>query len=169
MAKPKPWLPQEPGPKLPPYDGNLMAPNVTFLKALDTDSAHGTIVKARIGRHLYAIKFIFTSHPLGIVVRDLKPEQYIDGTLIDLSLASTVPHPYSPTAEGPESPFQPRWTYESLAAYDLYNFQVHVIDFWKHNQKFWFSKRAQNGVQTKTTVDAYPANRCVGDGYEADV
>ncbi|KAF5686696.1 hypothetical protein FDENT_5700 [Fusarium denticulatum] len=276
MPKPKPWLPQEPGPKLPPYDGNLMAPNVTFLKALDTDSAHATVVKARIGRHLYAIKFFTTPpndntrdvyghkgswsccdgfdwyfspfenecrafgrlkkqkaesiavkvygwvaltagqirrklsteapkdwaemtpwhdskqrdiydqmiavkyfnrmlkdlhklHFLGIVVCDLKPDQYIDGTLIDLSLASTVPHPYGPTAEGPESPFQPRWTYESLAAYDLYNFQVHVIDFWRHNQKLWFSKRARNGVQTKTTVDAYPAHRCVGDGDEADV
>ncbi|KAF5581048.1 hypothetical protein FPCIR_10437 [Fusarium pseudocircinatum] len=292
MPKPKPWLPQEPGPKLPPYDGNLMAPNVTFLKALDTDSAHGTVVKARIGRHLYAIKFFTTPpndintrdiyghkgswsccdgfdwyfspfenecrafgrlkeqraeaiavkvygwvaltarqirrklsaggaqklaglkpgllygivkdwvemtpwhdskqrdvydqmvavkyfnrmlkdlhklHFLGIVVRDLKPDQYIDGTLADLSLASTVPHLYGPTAEGPESPFQPRWTYESLAAYDLYNFQVHVIDFWRYNQKLWFSKRARNGVQAKTTVDAYPADRCFGDGYEADV
>ncbi|RBQ68878.1 hypothetical protein FVER14953_20999 [Fusarium verticillioides] len=39
MPKPKPWLPQKPGPKLPPYDINLMGPNVTFLKALDTDSA----------------------------------------------------------------------------------------------------------------------------------
>jgi hypothetical protein len=40
-----------------------MAPNVTFLKALDTDSAHGTIVKARIGRHLYAIKFVRPYQP----------------------------------------------------------------------------------------------------------
>ncbi|KAF5606582.1 uncharacterized protein FSUBG_5981 [Fusarium subglutinans] len=252
-VKEKPWLPQDIGPKLPPFDGNLMDPNVLFLKALDCDSSHGTIVKARIGRHLYAIKFFLDPPPeintrdiyghkgswsccdgfdwyfspfenecrafgrlkeeraesiavkvygwvsltakqirrklaaagaekltgfppgilygivkdwveltpyhdskqranydqmvavkyfarmlkdlhklhfLGIVVRDLKPDQYIDGVLIDLSLASTVPHPYGPTAEGPESPWQPRWTYESLAAYDLYNFQVHVIDFW---------------------------------------
>ncbi|KAI1010814.1 hypothetical protein LB503_004986 [Fusarium chuoi] len=237
-VKQKPWLPKDIGPKLHPFDGNLMDPSVIFLKALDVDSAHGIVVKARIGRHLYAIKFFTTPqedintrdiyghkgswsccdgfdwyfspfenecrafgrlkeeraesiavkvygwvaltarqirrklaaagaqklngfppgllygivkdwvqltpyhdskqreiydqmlHFLGIVIRDLKPDQYIDGILIDLSLASTVPHPYGPTAEGPESPWQPRWTYESLAAYDLYNFQVHVIEFW---------------------------------------
>ncbi|CCT66818.1 uncharacterized protein FFUJ_12984 [Fusarium fujikuroi IMI 58289] len=235
-VKQKPWLPKDIGPKLHPFDGNLMDPSVIFLKALDVNSAHGIVVKARIGRHLYAIKFFITPqedintrdiyghkgswscsfgrlkeqkaesiavkvygwvslttrqirrklaaagaqklngfppgllygivkdwvemtpyhdskqrdmydqmvavkyfarmlkdlhklHFLGIVIRDLKPDQYIDGILIDLSLASTVPHPYGPTAECPESPWQPRWTYESLAAYDLYNFQVHVIDF----------------------------------------
>ncbi|KAF5621031.1 hypothetical protein F25303_12378 [Fusarium sp. NRRL 25303] len=282
-VKQKPWLPQDIGPKLHPFDGNLMDSSVIFLKALDVNSAHGIVVKAQIGRHLYAIKFFTTPqedintrdiyghrgswsccdgfdwyfspfenecrtfgrlkeeraesiavkvygwvaltarqirrklaaagaqklngfppgllygivedwvemtpyhdskqrdmydqmvavkyfarmlkdlhelHFLGIVVRDLKPDQYIDGILIDLSLASTVPHPYGPTAEGPESPWQPRWTYESLAAYDLYNFQVHVIDFWRYNQKFWFSKRTRNGVQMKFTVDAYPAARC---------
>ncbi|VTT56485.1 unnamed protein product [Fusarium fujikuroi] len=266
-VKQKPWLPKDIGPKLHPFDGNLMDPSVIFLKALDVNSAHGIVVKARIGRHLYAIKFrtltpetstaikdhgaayfspfenecrafgrlkeqkaesiavkvygwvslttrqirrklaaagaqklngfppgllygivkdwvemtpyhdskqrdmydqmvavkyfarmlkdLHKLHFLGIVIRDLKPDQYIDGILIDLSLASTVPHPYGPTAEGPESPWQPRWTYESLAAYDLYNFQVH-----RYNQKFWFSKRTRNGVQTKCTVDAYPAARC---------
>jgi hypothetical protein len=105
------------------------------------------------------LKDLHKLHFLGIVVRGLKPDQYIDGTLVDLSLASTVPHPYGPTAEVPESPFQPRCTYKRLAAYDLYNFQVHVIDFWRHNQKLRFSKRARNGVQTKTTVDPYPAGR----------
>jgi len=35
-----------------------MDPNVIFLKALNVDSAQGIVVKARISRHLYAIKFV---------------------------------------------------------------------------------------------------------------
>ncbi|EMT67989.1 hypothetical protein FOC4_g10012385 [Fusarium odoratissimum] len=248
----KPWLPLDTGPKLPPYKGNLMHRNVKFLKVLDVDSAHGTVVKARIGRQLYAIKFvrkcrafgrlkeqraefiavkvygwvaltakqierklvaagakgrglngfppgtlygivkdwvdmapyhdskqrethdqmvavkhfprmlkdIHKLHFLGIVIRDLKPDQYIDGVLVDLSLASTVPHPYGPSATGRESPWQPRWTYESLAAWDLYSFQCHVIDFWKHNSKIFFRRRCRNGIPKTCNLVAYPVAKC---------
>uniref|UniRef100_A0A0D2XU56 Protein kinase domain-containing protein n=1 Tax=Fusarium oxysporum (strain Fo5176) TaxID=660025 RepID=A0A0D2XU56_FUSOF len=247
----KPWLPLDTGPKLPPYKGNLMHRNVKFLKVLDVDSAHGTVVKARIGRQLYAIKFnecrafgrlkeqraefiavkvygwvaltakqierklvaagakgrglngfppgtlygivkdwvdmapyhdskqrethdqmvavkhfprmlkdIHKLHFLGIVIRDLKPDQYIDGVLVDLSLASTVPHPYGPSAAGRESPWQPRWTYESLAAWDLYSFQCHVIDFWKHNSKVFFRRRRRNGIPKTCNLVAYPVAKC---------
>ncbi|KAJ4023686.1 hypothetical protein NW761_009334 [Fusarium oxysporum] len=281
----RPWLPLDTGPKLPPYKGNLMHRNVKFLKVLDVDSAHGTVVKARIGRQFYAIKFfvsppsdvntrevygnrpswsccqafdwyfspfenecrafgrlkeqraefiavkvygwvaltakqierklvaagakgrglngfppgtlygivkdwvdmapyhdskqrethdqmvavkhfprmlkdIHKLHFLGIVIRDLKPDQYIDGVLVDLSLASTVPHPYGPSAAGKESPWQPRWTYESLAAWDLYSFQCHVIDFWKHNSKIFFRRRRRNGIPKTCNLVAYPVAKC---------
>ncbi|KAF5632738.1 hypothetical protein F52700_6275 [Fusarium sp. NRRL 52700] len=69
-VKEKPWLPQDIGPKLPPFDGNLMDPNVKFLEALDVDSAHGIVVKAKIGRHFYAIKF-FVDPPKAINTRDI--------------------------------------------------------------------------------------------------
>jgi hypothetical protein len=102
------------------------------------------------------LKNLHKLHFLGIVIRDLKPDQYINGVLVDLSLASTVPHPYGPTVSGRESPWQPRWTYESLAAWDLYSFQCHVIDFWKHNSQIFFQKRRRNGIQKKCSLQAYP-------------
>jgi hypothetical protein len=40
-------------------------------------------------------------HKHGIVVRDLSDRQYVNGTLVDLSMASTVPHPFGP---GPDPP-----------------------------------------------------------------
>lgn len=65
-------------------------------------------------------------HKSGIVVTDVKIDQWVDGTLVDLSSAMTVPHMY-----GPEGLYcRPWWTFASLAEYDLLCFQTKVIDFW---------------------------------------
>ncbi|EWG49949.1 hypothetical protein FVEG_09297 [Fusarium verticillioides 7600] len=57
-------------------------------------------------------------HKCGIVVRDLKSQQYYEGQLCDLSHARTIPHIFSP-----ESGIRPRWTFASMAAWDLKCFQ----------------------------------------------
>ncbi|KAF5724217.1 pectate lyase c [Fusarium mundagurra] len=72
-------------------------------------------------------------HKHGIVVRDLSDRQYVNGTLVDLSMASTVPHPFGPDPDplGLGEFWQPRWTFQSMAAWDLYCFQEYVIEAWK--------------------------------------
>ncbi|KAI1060388.1 hypothetical protein LB506_007157 [Fusarium annulatum] len=82
-------------------------------------------------------------HKSGIVVRDLKMQQYLDGKLADFSFAWTIPHIF-----GPESGLRPRWSFESMAAWDLKCFQD-MLDFFdqkaddtvprmrKHNQVAW--------------------------------
>ncbi|RSL62424.1 hypothetical protein CEP53_004757 [Fusarium sp. AF-6] len=65
-------------------------------------------------------------HEIGIVVRDLGIWQYLNGVLVDLSLAWTMPHPF-----GPGRGWKPRWTFQSCAAWDLHSFQVGVIDDWR--------------------------------------
>ncbi|UPK95483.1 hypothetical protein LCI18_006418 [Fusarium solani-melongenae] len=74
-------------------------------------------------------------HRCGIVVRDLKYQQYINGTLVDFSHAWTIPHIW-----GPEQGLQPRWAFASMAAWDLYCFQCQVIGEWNldaTNPKNW--------------------------------
>ncbi|KAF9762349.1 hypothetical protein IL306_003447 [Fusarium sp. DS 682] len=58
-------------------------------------------------------------HKCGIVVRDLKDQQYYDGQLGDLSFAWTIPHVF-----GPEGGIRPRWAFASMAAWDLKCFQT---------------------------------------------
>ncbi|RSL62423.1 hypothetical protein CEP53_004758 [Fusarium sp. AF-6] len=72
------------------------------------------------------LKDLHELHESGIVVRDLSLQQYVRGTLVDLSMAWTIPHPY-----GPGGGWKPRWTFQSLAAKDLYDFQTNVIDEWR--------------------------------------
>ncbi|KAF4335082.1 hypothetical protein FBEOM_11060 [Fusarium beomiforme] len=57
-------------------------------------------------------------HKCGIVVRDLKDQQYYEGQLGDLSHAWTIPH-----ILGPEGGMRPRWLFASMAAWDLKCFQ----------------------------------------------
>ncbi|KAH7244401.1 uncharacterized protein BKA55DRAFT_618554 [Fusarium redolens] len=57
-------------------------------------------------------------HRCGIVVRDLKSQQYHEGQLCDLSHAWTIPHIF-----GPEGGMRPRWAFASMAAWDLKCFQ----------------------------------------------
>jgi hypothetical protein len=57
-------------------------------------------------------------HKSGIIVQDLKTEQYLDGHLADFSHAWTIPHTY-----GPEGGLRPRWMFASMAAWDLKCFQ----------------------------------------------
>ncbi|KAK2692435.1 hypothetical protein QWA68_008447 [Fusarium oxysporum] len=82
-------------------------------------------------------------HKSGIVVRDLKMQQYLDGKLADFSFAWTIPHIF-----GPESGLRPRWSFESMAAWDLKCFQDMLNCFdrkaeemvprmRKHNQVAW--------------------------------
>ncbi|KAI8712753.1 hypothetical protein NCS52_01374300 [Fusarium sp. LHS14.1] len=73
-------------------------------------------------------------HKCGIVVRDLKYQQYIDGTLVDFSHAWTIPHIW-----GPEAGLQPCWAFASMAAWDLYCFQAEVIGDWN-----WEAKSCDN-------------------------
>ncbi|KIL93297.1 pectate lyase c [Fusarium avenaceum] len=72
-------------------------------------------------------------HRIGIVLRDVSARQYVNGILVDLSLAATVPHPYGPkdpNAFGTGGAYSPRWTFQSLAAFDLLAFQTHIIESW---------------------------------------
>ncbi|KAJ4328866.1 hypothetical protein N0V84_000654 [Fusarium piperis] len=71
------------------------------------------------------LKGLHELHESGIVVRDLSLAQYVRGILVDLSMAWTIPHPFGPGG------WKPRWTFESLAAADLYDFQTKVIDSWR--------------------------------------
>ncbi|KAJ4209583.1 hypothetical protein NW759_013437 [Fusarium solani] len=70
-------------------------------------------------------------HKCGIVVRDLKYQQYINGTIVDFSHAWTIPHIW-----GPEEGLQPRWAFASMAAWDLYCFQYQVIGEWNWGANF---------------------------------
>ncbi|RSM15066.1 hypothetical protein CDV31_005146 [Fusarium ambrosium] len=71
-------------------------------------------------------------HKFGIVVRDIKAQQYINGTLVDFSHAWTIPHVW-----GPEEGIQPRWAFASMAAWDLFCFQYEVIGDWNLEAKRW--------------------------------
>ncbi|KAF4995386.1 hypothetical protein FGRMN_5170 [Fusarium graminum] len=57
-------------------------------------------------------------HKSGIVLRDLKSVQYIDGQLADFSHAWTIPHIFDP-----EGGIRPWWVFESMAGVDLKCFQ----------------------------------------------
>lgn len=72
-------------------------------------------------------------HKHGIVVRDVRSDQYVNGVLVDLSCSATAPHPYGPTIEGEPSEYQPRWTFASLAAWDLFAFQWGIIELWNRD------------------------------------
>lgn len=61
-------------------------------------------------------------HRYGIVVTDLYLGQYVEGILVDLGRAVTVPH-----IDSPDFGLQPAWTCASLAVYDMYAFQEYVI------------------------------------------
>lgn len=75
-------------------------------------------------------------HKCGIVVCDVRAEQWVDGTLVDLSCAMTIPHMYEKNGILP----RPSWTFMSMAAWDLRCFQIDVINGWND------FKRLQPGV-----------------------
>ncbi|KAF4955582.1 hypothetical protein FGADI_4417 [Fusarium gaditjirri] len=83
-----------------------------------------TVVKRDIGHLPRLLRNLRELHKSGIVVRDLKWQQYLDGQLVDFSFAWTIPHIF-----GPESGLRPRWTFESMAAWDLRCFQAILDDF----------------------------------------
>ncbi|CAG7557995.1 unnamed protein product [Fusarium equiseti] len=81
------------------------------------------LVKRNIGHMPRLLHNLRELHKSGIVVRDLKGLQYLDGQLVDFSFAWTIPHIF-----GPESGVRPRWTFESIAAWDLQCFQYMLDD-----------------------------------------
>lgn len=83
-------------------------------------------------------------HKYGIVVRDIKGDQYVRGTLVDFSQALVTPN-----ICGSEGGLEPAWTLVSWAAWDLYSFQKFVIDPW--NKIDWPDARPP-----KCTLQAYP-------------
>ncbi|KAI1034640.1 hypothetical protein LB504_004764 [Fusarium proliferatum] len=99
----------------------------------DDERYHELYQRAVQARHFpRMLEGLHDLHKHGIVVRDLNGGQYVNGTLVDLSLASTVPHPFGPDPDplGLGKVWQPRWTFQSLAAWDLYCFQAEVIKPW---------------------------------------
>jgi hypothetical protein len=67
-------------------------------------------------------------HRCGIVIGDVRGDQWVDGKLVDFSYAVTAPSFY-----GPEGGRLLGWTFASLAAWDLWCFQLRVIDIWNFN------------------------------------
>ncbi|SPO01966.1 uncharacterized protein DNG_04639 [Cephalotrichum gorgonifer] len=65
-------------------------------------------------------------HRCGIVIYDVGPSQWVDGTLVDLSCAMTTPHVWGPGG----ALARPGWTFSSLAAWDLWALQTRVIDWY---------------------------------------
>ncbi|KAF5539228.1 hypothetical protein FPHYL_12300 [Fusarium phyllophilum] len=97
-------------------------------------------------------------HKHGIVVRDLSLQQYVNGTLVDLSMAATVPHPFGPDPDplGLGKFWQPRWTFQSLAAWDLYSFQEYVIEAWKKGlAQFLKARPGTKGLRKTCWTQAY--------------
>ncbi|KAF4420240.1 pectate lyase c [Fusarium acutatum] len=97
-------------------------------------------------------------HKHGIVVLDLSARQYVNGTLVDLSMASTVPHPFGPDPGplGLGKCWQPRWAFQSLAAWDLYCFQQDVIEAWKEDlARFLKAKPGTKGLRKTCRIQAY--------------
>ncbi|KAF9772116.1 hypothetical protein IL306_010174 [Fusarium sp. DS 682] len=131
----------------------------------DDESQRGKYDQMAMVKHFpRMLRNLHQLHYHGITVRDLKIDQYINGTLVDLSLASTVPHPYGPTVEGKESPWQPRWTYESLAAWDLFSFQKCIINRWKRTSPEFFKNRPRNDIPRSCSLQAYPTARAEDAG-----
>ncbi|KAJ4266250.1 hypothetical protein NW762_004233 [Fusarium torreyae] len=233
-------LPDCEGPKLAFFERDLEADDVEFLKIMECETAHGKVIKTRIGDSIYAIKLhlavkthgyvaleltevivrkleparsqmqrpyreladflsngdgptmgivkdwvemteydsedlresydyitqiyqfprmledLHELHRSGIVVRDLKSDQYVNGILVDLSHAMTAPHPYGPDPSGMGRNWQPRWTWQSLAAWDLYCFQTRVIDTWRESaDKFFENVPRSKGLKKTCSVRAY--------------
>ncbi|KAJ4131781.1 hypothetical protein NW768_005980 [Fusarium equiseti] len=96
-------------------------------------------------------------HKNGIVVRDIRGEQYVNGVLVDLSCSETAHHPYGPTPSGEPSKYQPRWTFASLAAWDLYAFQHAIICGWNKRVEYWVKLLGRpQGLPIFCPFEAYP-------------
>ncbi|KAM0368037.1 hypothetical protein ACHAO7_005540 [Fusarium culmorum] len=64
-------------------------------------------------------------HKCGIVIRDLKEQQYYEGKIGDFSHAWTIPHILAPG-----NGLRPAWAWKSMAAWDLRCFQKQIINPW---------------------------------------
>ena len=84
-------------------------------------------IKRYIGHMPRLLRNLKELHKSGIVIRDVQGPQYLNGQLVDFSCAWTIPHIF-----GPESGVRPRWTFESIAAWDLLSFQTMLNELdWK--------------------------------------
>ncbi|KAJ9422617.1 hypothetical protein QL093DRAFT_2116435 [Fusarium oxysporum] len=95
-----------------------------WVQLIGGDWASRESVKRDIGHLPRLLRNLRELHKSGIVIRDLKWQQYLDGQLVDFSFAWTIPHIF-----GPESGLRPRWTFESMAAWDLKCFQTILNEF----------------------------------------
>lgn len=96
----------------------------------DTDAARRAceqnnreVLRDEIRRIPRLLEELHQLHKCGIVNRDLHLEQYVDGVLVDLSRAWTIPH-----ILGPDGGVWPSWSFASMAAGDLWRFQTYVVD-----------------------------------------
>lgn len=87
-------------------------------------------------------------HRCGIVIGDVKTDQWVDGKLVDFSCALTVPYLY-----GPEASRLPEWAFASFAAWDLWCFQLRVIEFW--NYACWAQIPKDKRIRPKCRLQAY--------------
>ncbi|KAG9502274.1 hypothetical protein J7337_005101 [Fusarium musae] len=123
MAIVKEWVPSSEGPKLV---RDVPEGRKYWLPAGE-DRA---VVKRSIGHLPRLLRNLRELHKSGIVIRDLKEQQYLDGQLVDFSFAWTIPH-----ILGPESGLRPPWSFESMAAWDLECFQTILNDFDKKAER----------------------------------
>ncbi|GKU20262.1 unnamed protein product, partial [Fusarium langsethiae] len=73
-------------------------------------------VKARQIKHIPKMLCnLHQLHKCGIVIRDLKEQQYYEGQIADFSHAWTVPHLLAPGND-----VRPAWAWKSMAAWDLH-------------------------------------------------
>ncbi|KLO98642.1 uncharacterized protein Y057_4122 [Fusarium fujikuroi] len=112
----KEWVPSSKDPKLV----RDVAEARTYWPPVRPDRE---VVKRSIGHLPRLLRNLRELHKSGIVVRDLEWQQYQDGQLVDFSFAWTIPH-----ILGPESGLRPRWSFESMAAWDLQCFQTILDD-----------------------------------------
>lgn len=88
-------------------------------------------------------------HGCGIVVCDVRIDQWVDGKLVDLSCAMTIPHMYDPNGIWS----RPWWTFASMAAWDLRCFQTEVINDWNN------FRRLEPGVPPAEAQEPTPCLR----------
>lgn len=67
-------------------------------------------------------------HRYSVVHCDVKSDQWVDGVLVDLSTAMTIPHMHGPGGIAE----RPSWTFSSVAAWDLVCFQTKIVDSWNN-------------------------------------
>ncbi|MBE3047242.1 hypothetical protein IMZ48_32915 [Candidatus Bathyarchaeota archaeon] len=67
-------------------------------------------------------------HRCGVIHCDVKLDQWVDGMLVDLSSAMTIPHMHGPGGIAE----RPSWTFASVATWDLVCFQTKVVDSWNN-------------------------------------
>jgi serine/threonine protein kinase len=102
----------------------MMAIVKEWVHPVEGDRTSRESVKRDMGYRPRQLRNLRELHKSGIVIRDLKWQQYLNGQLADFSFAWTIPHIF-----GPESGLRPRWSFESMAAWDLKCFQEILDDF----------------------------------------